>query len=150
MAFHIRDARASDELQLHAIHLAATMSSYGRQLSWLEPILADPATPLEAADWTVVADDGARLLGYAAVTRSHIENLFVAPPAQGRGVGTALLAEVESRLLGRFDAVTLRCLCVNPDARRLYDRGGYLVREVQTIELHGRPLEAWLMAKPLG
>jgi ribosomal protein S18 acetylase RimI-like enzyme len=149
MAFHIRDASASDELQLHAIHLAATMSSYGRQLSWLEPILADPATPLEAADWTVVADDGA-LLGYAAVTRSHIENLFVAPSAQGRGVGSALLAEVESRLLGRFDAVTLRCLCVNPDARRLYDRSGYLVREVQTIELHGRPLEAWLMAKPLG
>jgi GNAT superfamily N-acetyltransferase len=149
MAFHIRDARASDELQLHAIYLGATMSSYGRQLPWLEPILTDPATPLETVGWTIVAAGDGGLLGYAAVTDNHLENLFVAPSAQGRGVGSALLAEVESRVLPGFETVTLRCLCINADARRLYDRRGYLVREVQTIALHGRPIPAWLMAKPL-
>ncbi|HEU4732646.1 MAG TPA: GNAT family N-acetyltransferase, partial [Kofleriaceae bacterium] len=81
--------------------------------------------------------------------RSHLENLFVDPSAHGRGIGSALLAGVEARVrhLGR---VTLRCLCVNHDARRLYDRRGYQVHETQTIVLHGRPLAAWLMEKPLG
>jgi GNAT superfamily N-acetyltransferase len=149
MPLELRDARASDEVRLRAIHLAGTMSSYGAELAWLEPILRDPATPLEAADWTIVAAEGDRVLGYAAVTARHLENLYVDPEVQGRRVGTILLAEVEARVRGRFDAVTLRCLLANPDARRFYARHGYEVRETQTIVLHGRPLPAWLMEKRL-
>lgn len=149
MGLQIRDARADDDVRLHAIHHRATMSSYGRELAWLGAILADPATPLEAVDWTIVAADDDDLLGYAAVTANHLENLYVDPAAQGRGVGGALLAAVEARLRDRFTSATLRCLHANPDARRLYERHGYLVREDQTIILHGRALAAWLMAKPL-
>ena len=150
MPIAIRDARPDDDPRLHAIHAAATMSSYGRQLPWLEPILRDPATPLEIVEWTIVAHDAGDLLGYAAVTAAHLENLYVDPAAQGRGVGAALLAEVEARVRARFDELTLRCLLANRDARRLYERSGYRVRATQTIVLHGRPLDAWLMAKPLG
>jgi ribosomal protein S18 acetylase RimI-like enzyme len=149
MSLEIREARLSDNARLHTIHLTGTMSSYGREHTWVEPILSDPATPLEAAEWTIVATDVDVVLGYAAVTRNHLENLYVDPSAQGRGVGTALLAEVEARIARQFEVVTLRCLHANPDARRLYDRKGYTVREIQTITLHGRPLEAWLMEKPL-
>lgn len=149
MPIAIRDARADDDPRLHAIHAAATMSSYGRTHPWLEPILRDPATPLEAVEWTIVAHDGEAVLGYAAVTRAHLENLYVDPAAQGRGVGSALLAEVEARVRPRFAEMTLRCLHANPDARRLYERSGYQVREVQTVVLHGTPLDSWLMAKPL-
>jgi ribosomal protein S18 acetylase RimI-like enzyme len=149
MSLEIREARASDDAQLRVIHLAGTMSSYGREHAWLEPILSDPATPLEAVEWTIVATEGDVVLGYAAATRNHLENLYIDPSAQGRGVGTTLLAGVEARLTGRFEVVTLRCLHANPGARRLYDRKGYAVRETQTITLHGRPLEAWLMEKPL-
>jgi GNAT superfamily N-acetyltransferase len=94
VSFEIRDARAGDQARLHAIHHRATMSSYGRELRWLDAILADPATPLEAVEWTIVAADAAGALGYAAgalgyaaVTASHLENLFVDPAAQGRGIG---------------------------------------------------------------
>ena len=149
MPIAIRDARPNDDPRLHAIHAAATMSSYGRVLPWLGPILRDPATLLEVVEWTIVAHDASDLLGYAAVTASHLENLYVDPAAQGRGVGGALLAEVERRVRTGFEAMTLRCLHANPDARRLYERSGYQVRESQTIVLHGQPLDAWLMAKPL-
>ncbi len=150
MSFEIRDARAGDQVRLHAIHHRATMSSYGRDLGWLDPVLADPATPLEVVAWTIVAADAGGALGYAAVTANHLENLYVDPAAQGRGVGSALLASVEARLRDRFTTVTLRCLHANPDARRLYERQGYRVREDQTVVLHGRTLGAWLMEKPLG
>ena len=149
MRFEIRDARADDQVRLHAIHHRATMSSYGRELGWLDPILADSATPLETVEWTIVAADPGSVLGYAAVTANHLENLYVDPAAQGRGVGSALLGAVETRLRDRFTRVTLRCLHTNPDARRLYERQGYSVQEDQTVVLHGRPLGAWLMAKPL-
>lgn len=145
----LRDARPGDEPRLRAIHLAGTMSSYGRELGWLELILADPATPLEIVDWTIVAADGDELLGYAAVTARHLENLYIDPAAQGRRVGTALLAEVEARLRPRFDAMTLRCLHANPGARRFYERHGFHVVETQTIVYHGRSLPAWLMEKGL-
>lgn len=125
------------------------MSSYGRVLRWLEPILGDPATLLEVVEWTIVATDAAAVLGYAAVTRHHLENLFVDPAAQGRRVGAVLLAAVEARIREQFGVVTLRCLHANPEARRFYERNGYTVRESQTIVLHDHPLDAWLMAKPL-
>ena len=125
------------------------MSSYGRELGWLDAILADPATPLELVEWTIVAAGADDVLGYAAVTASHLENLFIDPAAQGRGVGAALLASVEARLRDRFTRATLRCLHANPDARRFYERQGYAVREDQTVVLHGHTLRAWLMEKPL-
>jgi len=146
----LRDARPDDDPRLHAIHHASTMSSYGRELTWLAPILADPKTPLEAAEWTLVACEGDLVVGYASVTKSHIENIYIDPAAQGRGIGTTLLAAVEARLHPPHDVATLRCLHVNPDARRFYGRHGYHTVETQTVSLHGHPLPAWFMAKPLG
>lgn len=145
----LREARVDDEVRLHAIHHLGSMSSYGRTLAWLGPILADPATALEVVEWTIVACEGEEVLGYAAVTACHLENLYVDPAAQGRRVGTTLLAAVEERLRAGFERVTLRCLHVNPDARRFYERHGYAVVETQTISLHGRALDAWFMAKRL-
>jgi GNAT superfamily N-acetyltransferase len=149
VSFEIRDARADDQVRLHAIHHRATMSSYGREHGWLDPILADPATPLEAVEWTIVAAGPGGALGYAAVTANHLENLYVDPAAQGRGVGSALLGAVEARVRERFASMTLRCPRADPDARRLYERQGYTVREDQTIVYHGHDFEVWLMEKPL-
>ena len=149
MSLEIRRAHADDEPRLHAIHHRATMSSYGRELIWLDAILADPATPLEIVEWTIVAVDCASVLGYASVTGCHLENLFIDPAAQGRGVGAALLAEFEAQLRGAFHTATLRCLHANRNARRFYERHGYQVRETQTVVLHDHPLAAWLMTKPL-
>ncbi|MDB4965457.1 MAG: hypothetical protein JWN44_1146 [Myxococcales bacterium] len=139
---------AADTTSLKRIHAAATMSSYGKILGWLQPILEDPATPLEAVEWTLVAveeHDDAALLGYVAVTARHIENLYIDPAAQGRGVGAALLRAVEAKVAGPW---TLRCLLHNPNARRFYERHGYAVDRVERIVYHGEPLVAWFMVKP--
>jgi GNAT superfamily N-acetyltransferase len=140
--------KPADTAALQRIHAAATMSSYGQTLTWLRPILEDPATPLEAVEWTLVAvedhDDDA-ILGYVAVTARHIENLYIDPPAQGRGVGAALLAAIGERVAG---TITLRCLLHNPNARRFYERHGYAVARVERIVYHGQELDAWFMQKP--
>ena len=136
----------TDVRRCQRIHAAATMSSYGRIYTWLQPIVEDPSTPLEDTEWNVVAEAGGLVVGYASVTRRHLENLFVDPGVQGRGVGAALLREVEARLPG-VEPITLHCLQVNADARRFYERHGYAhVRDVE-VRYHGHTLPAWLLAR---
>lgn len=142
----IRDMEPTDVRRCQRIHAAATMSSYGRVYAWLQPIVEDPATPLEDTEWNIVAEQDGVVVGYASVTRRHLENLFVDPAAQGAGVGAALLREVEARLPGAAP-ITLHCLRVNVDARRFYERHGYAhVRDVD-VRYHGRTLPAWLLAR---
>lgn len=144
----IRDMEPTDVRVCQRIHAAATMSSYGRVYTWLQAIVEDPATPLEDTEWNIVAELAGAVAGYASVTRRHLENLFVDPAAQGRGVGSALLREVEARIAGP-GAVTLHCLRVNADARRFYERHGYAhVRDVE-VRYHRRTLPAWLLEKTI-
>lgn len=120
------------------------MSSYGQVHRWLEPIVCDPETPLEACEWSIVAEIDGRVVGYAAVTGNHIENLYILPEVQGRGVGRKLLAVVEQRLTG---PMTLRCLTANGRARSLYERCGFTVAREEDVHYHGRALASWFMVK---
>ena len=86
----VRDMEPTDVRACQRIHAAATMSSYGRIYTWLQAIVEDPATPLELTEWSIVADEEGALAGYASVSGNHLENLFVAPAWQGRGVGALL------------------------------------------------------------
>jgi len=141
----IRPAEARDDGRCRTIHAAATMSSYGAVYRWLERIVYDPDTPLEPCEWMLVAVIDGELVGYIAVSRNHVENLYVDPAAQGLGVGRSLLAAVEERLVG---PITLRCLLVNTRARSLYERCGFTALRQERIDYHGRLLDAWLMIKP--
>jgi GNAT superfamily N-acetyltransferase len=140
----IRPVEPRDDARCRAIHGAATMSSYGQVHRWLEPIVCDPETPLEACEWSLVAELEGRVVGYVAVTGNHIENLFVLPDAQGHGVGRALLTAVEHRVIG---PVTLRCLTANGRARSLYERCGFTVAREDEVWYHGHALAAWFMVK---
>jgi GNAT superfamily N-acetyltransferase len=140
----IRTAEERDDARCRAIHGAATMSSYGQVHRWLEPIVCDPETPLEPCEWSLVAELDGRVVGYVAVTGNHVESLYIMPDAQGHGVGRALLAAVEQRLIG---PVTLRCLTANGRARSLYERCGFAVSREEEIRYHGRPFTAWFMVK---
>ena len=100
-----------------------------------------------ARDWVLVAsagDDGA-VLGFAHVERrddpavAWLEDLFVDPDAQGRGVGTLLwrAALDHARALGaaelRFDA--------DPHATAFYERlGADVVGETHSTLIPGRTL----------
>lgn len=79
-----------------------------------------------------VADDGSRLLGFAAVTDAWLEQLYVDPHHQGQGVGRALLQDVK-RL--RPDGLRLHVFARNARARRFYEAHGFGL--VQQSDGHG-------------
>jgi len=69
-----------------------------------------------------VADDGSRLLGFAAVTYTWLEHLYVDRDHQGRGVGQALLEDAK-RL--RPGGLRLHVFTRNAPARRFYEAHGF-------------------------
>jgi GNAT superfamily N-acetyltransferase len=95
-----------------------------------------------------VAEDGGVLLGLVQPEGDEVNGLWVAPEAQGRGVGTALLRHAERLIAAAGHArAWLTCSGFNPGAARFYlargyreiarttkDRGGGIVEEVLTFE----------------
>lgn len=89
---------------------------------------------------------GDALLGALAIHRDgsevRIGELFVEPAQQGRGWGTALVAEVLAEAHGCGLPVRLRVLRSNP-AQRLYARLGFEVERASRERL-------WMVARPPG
>ena len=73
-----------------------------------------------------VADDERRVVGFAGISGDELTHLYVDPPAQNRGVGTALLDHVKGL---RPERLELWVFQKNDGARRFYERHGFnLVR----------------------
>lgn len=70
--------------------------------------------------WVAVA--GGRVQGLLTLRGAEIERLYVDPPAQRRGVGSALLARARELSPGRLSLYTHRR---NERARRFYERHGF-------------------------
>jgi GNAT superfamily N-acetyltransferase len=69
--------------------------------------------------WAAVDDD--RIIGMAALSEDELDQFYVHPDAQGRGVGDALLAKAKER---RPDGFTFWVFQQNDRARRFYERRG--------------------------
>ena len=125
----LRPASAADLPALAEVHLAARAA-------------AGPAFPpaghsddevrawvagwdLTAYDVRVAELDG-RVVGFVRATPTWVDDLYVSPDAQGRGVGTALLREV---LAQRPDGVGLWVFESNRPARDFYARHGFVALE---------------------
>jgi GNAT superfamily N-acetyltransferase len=79
-----------------------------------------------------VAEEDGRLVGLAAVGKSTLGHLYVHPDAQGRGIGSALLAKVKEL---RPRGFTLWTFPANERACAFYERRG--LRAVQFGEGSG-------------
>lgn len=91
----------------------------------LRQALQDPAALLLAAEIEGRAVGFAHLLLKGGFGRSgYLKLLSVDEAARTRGVGAALMAEAESRLL-RPNGLFLLCTHTNAVARRFYERLGY-------------------------
>jgi GNAT superfamily N-acetyltransferase len=74
---------------------------------------------------TVACRDG-RLVGWSWRERAFVEDLWVDPPEQGRGVGKLLLDHALSRMRSDgYRVATLDCIALNHRARRFYEREGW-------------------------
>lgn len=79
----------------------------------------------------LVAWVGTEPVGSGEVTvgdRPELRNLRVEPDQRGRGIGSALIAAAE-RLAEPSGALRIGVAQDNPDARRLYERAGYVVTD---------------------
>jgi GNAT superfamily N-acetyltransferase len=76
-------------------------------------------------DWGLIAEDSAPI-AFIAVTGTHLDQLFVAPVHQRRGVGTCLLRAALERAPS---IATLNVFEKNASARTFYEKNGF--REVR-------------------
>ena len=65
-----------------------------------------------------LAEEADRVLGFAAISETKLEQLYVHPDEQGRGAGAALLAKTKERRPAGF---TLWVFQQNERARRFYE-----------------------------
>ena len=145
MSVQIRPFVEADRPACQAIAAAAALTSYGAHMP---PEAFGPHEPLEPADQRAVAVIGGEVVGFIELVGAHVSNVFVAPAAQGQGVGGLMMAWAESRTDG---PLTLSVFTVNPNARRFYERHGF--RIVDTCQITPHPMirvtgEAYLMYRP--
>jgi ribosomal protein S18 acetylase RimI-like enzyme len=81
---------------------------------------------------------GGRLAGFLAMfeQRGYVDQLYVEPALQGRGIGTALLAQARA---ASPDGLSLHALQANVAARAFYERHGFTVGETGTNRINGQP-----------
>ena len=122
----LRRGDRSDAEALSAVHRRSRAAA----MPWL-PVVRDEASTrwwvehvvLAEQDVLVAEADGA-VAGFSAVAAGWLEHLYVAPEAQGRGVGSALLVAVLDRC-GR--SIDLHVFARNAAARAFYERRGFVL-----------------------
>ena len=102
-------------------------------MPWLTEVHSDEethawmATHVIASGEVIVAEADGRLAGFAAVGDGWLHHLYVDPDRQGRGVGSALLAEAQRR-----SPAGLQCWAFQRNARA---RSFYEARGWRAVEL---------------
>jgi putative acetyltransferase len=136
-AVRIRPARAEDLEALaelhHAIWLDAHAAFVGlppevRDVGWYREVIRP------TLDRTRVAERDGVPVGYVTCLDELLDDIWVAPWAQGQGIGALLLRAAEEMIgAAGFAEARLECVAANQGARRFYERHGWrLAREFLT------------------
>lgn len=135
----IRDATADDQALLRELweEFEAGLGGPDYQRETWEEAWEDLAETIEGGVALIAEEDGHPLgfvfcvLGDRGRKTAHVTDIYVRPEARDRGVGRALLAELVEPARGAgLGHVSLEVLVHNADARRLYDRLGFVPVDV--------------------
>ena len=133
----IRPYVPEDARQLLAIWRAASEKAHGfftaEQLDAQQRLVAD--VYLAKAEIWVATRSGAPV-GFIGLLDSFIGGLFVAPQAQGRGIGRAL---VDHAMKLRGGALELEVYARNSGARAFYRRLGFVEKGRRATDDNGLP-----------
>lgn len=143
MSYRIRAAHADEHVRLLSLWRRAVEASHDfltpADVDWYQEIVAG-YLPLMADLRVAVAvdayaDGDGSPLGFIAQDDGHIHMLFVDPRTHGRGVGTALLAEIATE----FAVLHVEVNEQNPGARAFYAARGFLQVGRAEVDDQGRP-----------
>ncbi|MFK7837728.1 MAG: N-acetyltransferase family protein [Sulfitobacter sp.] len=121
----LRAARSTD-----AGAVGAILSEFVDTTHWMPRIhtraedLAHAGVMIERG-WVIVAEEADKVLGFAACNDADLDALYVAGHARGRGVGSALLAQLQDR----HPVLELWTFQANTGAQRFYVRHGFVEME---------------------
>ena len=125
----VRPLGQEDAAAVAGIHSAACWIAY-RFMNWnyaLEEVERWIETErMPAWDWGIVAEEKSEPIAYLAMSRQHIDHLFVLPENQGRGIGAMLFRRALDRGLR---PLTLNVFEANGPARRFYEQYGFAERD---------------------
>jgi putative acetyltransferase len=97
----------------------------------------------------VAADESGHVVAFVDLEPDgHIDRLFCAPEAAGRGVASRLYDAIETA--ARAQGIERLFTEASELARRLFERKGFTVLERQDKILRGVPIHNYRMAKALG
>ena len=97
----------------------------------------------------VAADEPGRVVAFIDLEPDgHIDRLFCAPEAAGRGVASRLYDAIETA--ARTQGIQRLFTEASEPARRFFERKGFTVLERQDMILRGVPIHNYRMAKTLG
>lgn len=118
----IREFQTGDLERVAEIWLAANTQAHGfiSRAYWEGRLETVRGLLLQAELYVWQAESGA-LQGFIGLSGEHIEGLFVWPPAQGRGIGKALL----DRAREAHGRLTLNVYRKNERAAAFYRREGF-------------------------
>jgi GNAT superfamily N-acetyltransferase len=131
----VRPATAADLPAIERLVLEVTREIYGH--------LFDHDVPQPEGKWSkaLVALQDARIIGVIVADDDWIEDLWIAAPYRGSGVGSRLLAAGEQQIAARGHAVAhLRVVADNEPARRFYAARGWTQTEAYPHERWGFPM----------
>lgn len=118
----LRPAREDDEHEVASVYLSA------RRAAPMPPSVHPEvevrgwvSDRLRSTDETWIAETAGAVVGYARMTPTWLDDLYVAPPYAGRGIGSALLDLVKAR---RPDGFSLWVFESNHPARAFYAARG--------------------------
>jgi ribosomal protein S18 acetylase RimI-like enzyme len=127
---------AGDVKAISGVHHRACLIAY-RFMNWRYPI--DEVERWYSGKfaewtWTLAAFEADAMAGFIALRGSHIDQLYVDPAHQRRGIGSLLLDQAVDTTLGR---ITLDVFEENIGARAFYGKHGFSERDRWMNEQEG-------------
>ncbi|XKG58132.1 GNAT family N-acetyltransferase [Caenispirillum salinarum] len=135
----LRAVRPEDVDAVRSLVARTVIETYGAFCPEVaEAARRDPAGFISArltflGGWMAARSDGGGALAVVLTEGDLLQELFVAPEAQGRGVGRLLLAVAEREIFGRgHDVARLHVAEPNAGARRFYVAHGWTATAIRT------------------
>ncbi|MDR0341719.1 MAG: GNAT family N-acetyltransferase [Nocardiopsaceae bacterium] len=147
-----RDAADLADVFFRSVRQVAVSDYTAAQAAAWAPQRATPDTMHETASdgraTLVAADEHDRAVAYIDLEPDgHIDHLFCAPEAAGRGIASQLYEAIEA--LARKQGISRLYTEASELARRLFERKGFVVLERQSKVLRGVRIHNYRMAKDL-